>query len=111
MIPEEVENRVTKYFFHNYLPDEIMMEVVDKLLPSCIYTEKENLDFNELVRWAIEIIKEQLEDKRLKKIVGHWNMPFQWPIILSFKNQAALSSAILYQETNSRKEEMDKLLR
>lgn len=42
MIPEEVENRVTKYFFHNYLHDGVMMEVVDKLLPSCIYTVKEN---------------------------------------------------------------------
>lgn len=66
MIPEEVENHVAKYFFHNYLPDEVMIEVVDKLLPPCIYTEKEELDFDELVRWAIEIIKEQLEDKRFK---------------------------------------------
>ncbi|GAE95492.1 hypothetical protein JCM21714_4758 [Gracilibacillus boraciitolerans JCM 21714] len=66
MIPEEVENRIAKYFFHNYLPDEVMMDIVDKLLPPCIDTEKENLDIDELVRWALEIIKEQLEDKRFK---------------------------------------------
>lgn len=66
MIPEEVENRIAKYFFHNYLPDEVMLEIEDKLLPPCIYTEKEGLDFDELVRWALEIIKEQLEDKSFK---------------------------------------------
>ncbi|MBU8567925.1 hypothetical protein KM914_16110 [Virgibacillus pantothenticus] len=66
MIPEEVENRIANYFFHNYLPNEVMMEVVDKLLPPCIYTQEEDLDFDELVRGAIEIIKEQLEDKSFK---------------------------------------------
>ncbi|WP_183041249.1 hypothetical protein [Salipaludibacillus neizhouensis] len=54
MIPEEVENRIAKYFFHNYLPDEVMMEIVDKLLPPCIYTEEEDLDIDELILWAIE---------------------------------------------------------
>lgn len=66
MIPEEVENRIAKYFFHNYLPDEVMIEIVDKLLPPCIYTEEEDLDFDELTLWALEIIREQLEDKRFK---------------------------------------------
>ncbi len=41
MIPEEVENRIAKYFFHNYLPNEVMYEIVDKLLPLCTYAEKE----------------------------------------------------------------------
>ncbi len=50
MIPEKAENRIAKYFFHNYLPDEMMMEIVDKLLSPCICTEKENLDFDEPVR-------------------------------------------------------------
>ena len=66
MIPEQVENRIAKYFFHNYLPDEVMMDVVDKLLSQCIWTEEEDLDFDELVHWAIEIIDQQLEDKRFK---------------------------------------------
>jgi hypothetical protein len=66
MIHVEVENRIAKYFFHKYLPDEIMMEVVDRLLPPCIWMEEEDLDFDELVRWAIEIIDQQLEDKRFK---------------------------------------------
>lgn len=66
MIPEEVENRIAKYFFHNYLPDEVMMDIVNKLLPPCICTERKDLDFDELVRWAIEIIKVQLEDKKFK---------------------------------------------
>ncbi|MBB6447869.1 hypothetical protein [Bacillus benzoevorans] len=31
MIPEEVELRIAKYFFHMYLPDEVMREVEEKL--------------------------------------------------------------------------------
>lgn len=57
MIPTEVENRIAKYFFHMYLPDEVMIEVEDRLLPSCIWNEEEDLDHDELVRWAIEIIE------------------------------------------------------
>ncbi|MGP7817391.1 hypothetical protein [Niallia sp. 01092] len=66
MIPTEVENRIARYFFHMYLPDEIRMEVEDRLLPSCIWNEEENLDQDELVRWAIKIIDKQLENKRFK---------------------------------------------
>lgn len=66
MIPTEVENRIAKYFFHMYLPDEVMMEVEKRLLPSCIWKEEKNLDYDELVRWAIEIIDKQLEDKRFR---------------------------------------------
>ncbi|MEC5425478.1 hypothetical protein QGM71_18520 [Virgibacillus sp. C22-A2] len=64
MIPEEVENRIAKYFFHNYLPNEVMYEIIDKLLPPCIYTENEDLDIDELVRWGIEIINRELANKR-----------------------------------------------
>ncbi len=28
MIPTEVENRIAKYFFHRYLPEEVMMTIV-----------------------------------------------------------------------------------
>lgn len=56
MIPSEVENRIARYFLHRYLPDEVMIEVEDRLLPSCIWNEEENLDHDELVHWAIEII-------------------------------------------------------
>lgn len=66
MIPKEVENRIAKYFFHMYLPDEVMMEVEERLLTSCIWIEDENLDHNELVGWAIEIIDRQLENKRFR---------------------------------------------
>lgn len=64
MIPKEVENRIAKYFFHNYLPNEVMYEIVDKLLSPCIYAEKEDLDIDELVRWGIEVINRELGDKR-----------------------------------------------
>lgn len=64
MIPIEVENRIAKYFFRLYLPDEVMIQIEGKLLPSCIGSEEEHLDHDELVRWAIEIIDEQLEEKR-----------------------------------------------
>ncbi|MEN1970704.1 hypothetical protein WMZ97_22030 [Lentibacillus sp. N15] len=66
MIPVEVENRIANYFFHRYLPEEIMMEVVDRLLPLCAWMEEEDLDFDELVTWAIEIIDQQLKEKRFK---------------------------------------------
>lgn len=36
MIPEEVELRIGRYFFHMYLPEEVMQAVEEKLLPLCI---------------------------------------------------------------------------
>lgn len=66
MIPEEVELRIAKYFFHMYLPDEVMREVEEKLLLPCIWTDEEELDHDELVRWALEIIDERLDGKRFK---------------------------------------------
>ncbi|MHA6261545.1 hypothetical protein ACXYMX_16920 [Sporosarcina sp. CAU 1771] len=66
MIPSEVENRVAKYFFHMYLPDEVMMIVEEKLLSTCVWIEDEDIDHNELVGWAIDIIDKHLEDKTFK---------------------------------------------
>nr|WP_295975722.1 hypothetical protein [uncultured Bacillus sp.] len=66
MIPEEVELRIAKYFFHKYLPDEVMREVEDQLLPPCIWMDEEELDHDELVRWALEIIDKQLDGKIFK---------------------------------------------
>lgn len=66
MIPIEVENRIAKYFFHMYLPDEVMVQIENRLLPSCIWSEEEDLDHDELIRWAIEIIDRQLENKKFK---------------------------------------------
>lgn len=66
MIPVEVENRIAKYFMHMYLPVEVRMAVEERLLPSCIWDEEENLDQDELVRWAIEIIDKHLGDKRFR---------------------------------------------
>ena len=62
MIPIGVENRIARYFFYNYLPKEVMMIIENKLLTHCIWHEEEDLDFDELVSWAIEIIKQQLND-------------------------------------------------
>ncbi|WP_147533022.1 hypothetical protein [Bacillus marasmi] len=66
MIPIEVENRIAKYFFHRYLPNEVMNQVESKLLSSCICARDEDLNLDELVRWAIEIIDKELENKRFK---------------------------------------------
>lgn len=66
MIPLEVENRIARYFLHMYLPDEVRIAVEERLLPSCIWNEEEDLDQDELVRWAIEMIDEQLGDKKFK---------------------------------------------
>jgi hypothetical protein len=66
MIPSEVENRIARYFLHMYLPDEVRMKVEERLLPSCILNEEEDLDQDELVRWAIEVIEKQLGNKRFR---------------------------------------------
>jgi len=66
MIPSEVENRIARHFLHMYLPDEVMMKVEDRLLPSCISIEDEAINHDELVRWAIEVIDKQLENKRFR---------------------------------------------
>ncbi len=36
MIPTEVEDRLARYFFHRYLPDEIMMEIENLLVLSIL---------------------------------------------------------------------------
>lgn len=66
MIPRAVENRIARYFLHMYLPDKVLQAVEEKLLPSCIWNEEEDIDQDELVRWAIEIIDQELRDKRFK---------------------------------------------
>jgi len=48
------------------IPKEVMMEIEDRLLPSCIWANEKDVDHDELVRWAIEIIDRQLEDKRFR---------------------------------------------
>jgi len=40
MIPEEVENHIAKYFLHMYLPEEVIQEFVEKLLPPWIWTDE-----------------------------------------------------------------------
>jgi len=66
VIPEEVEIRIARYFLHMYLPDEVMREVEEKLLPPCIWGEEEGLDHDELVSLAQEIINKQLDGKSFK---------------------------------------------
>lgn len=66
MIPIEVENRIAKYFLHMFLPDDVLIKIEDRLLPACIWIKEENLDHDELVRWAIDIMDRQLENKRLR---------------------------------------------
>ncbi len=66
MIPEEVELRIARYFFHNYLPDEIMWEVEEKLLAACIWEDEKDLDHDELVNWALDIISKKLDGKHFK---------------------------------------------
>ena len=43
-----------------------MMIEEEKLLSFCIWIEDEDIDHDELVRWAIDIIDNQLEDKRFR---------------------------------------------
>ena len=56
MIPLKVENRIASYFFHRYLPEEVMIKIVYRLLTPSIWSEEEALDFDELFSLAIEIL-------------------------------------------------------
>ena len=65
MIPEEVENRIATYFFHRYLPDEIMGKVEVGLLTRCLGVEEEEIDMDELVLWAIRVIDDEIDPSLL----------------------------------------------
>lgn len=49
-----------------YLPDNVMRDLEEKLLLPCIWMDDEELDHDELVRWALEIIDKQLDGKSFK---------------------------------------------
>lgn len=67
MIPVEVENRIATYFFHRFLPDEVMEQIVELLLPLCLEADdEESLDQDDLVRKALTIIEAGLEGKSFK---------------------------------------------
>ena len=60
MIPSEVEDRIARYYFQRYLPDNIMMELEEKLLP--FYLEDEEPVAEDMVKLALTIIDNALED-------------------------------------------------
>ena len=73
MIPEDVENRIAKFYFHNYLPWDIMEEL--EMLLLSFYLSDENTQeveiieeeiADEVVKIGIEFLMEELE-KRNKK--------------------------------------------
>jgi hypothetical protein len=67
LIPKEMENRIARYFFHNYLPEEIMYELIDLLIPQCLNVENEgNIDQDALVLESVLILQERLEGKSIK---------------------------------------------
>lgn len=67
MIPIEVENRIAKHFFHHFLPEEVMEQIIELLLPICLgINEDDMLDADELVRQAVLIIESRLEGKSFK---------------------------------------------
>jgi len=62
-----MENRIARYFFHNYLPDEIMYELIDLLIPQCLNVDGEqNIDQDALVLEAVSILQNRLEGKSIK---------------------------------------------
>lgn len=66
MIPVEVENRIAKYFFHNYLPEEIMDIIIDLLIPQCLNVEDtEDIDHDKLVMDALLILLDRLDGKSI----------------------------------------------
>lgn len=67
MIPIDVEHRIAVYFLHQYLPEDVLNELEGILLPLCLLVDEEkDLDKDELVKRAIQIIEHHLEDKCFK---------------------------------------------
>lgn len=60
MISEEVENRIARYYFHNYIPTKIGEELESLLLPYFLEDDEPNPD--EMVRLAINFINDALLD-------------------------------------------------
>jgi len=60
MISEEVENRIARYYFHNYIPTKIGEEFESLLLP--YFLEDDEPDPDEMVRMAISFINDALLD-------------------------------------------------
>lgn len=59
MIPLEVENRIARYYFQKYLPEKIMMELEEKLLP--FYLESTEPPEDEVVKLTLTILNTNLE--------------------------------------------------
>ena len=60
MISEEVENRIARYYFHNYIPTRIREKLESLLLP--YFLEDDEPDPDEMVRMAINFINDALLD-------------------------------------------------
>lgn len=62
MISSEVEDRIARYFFHRYLPEDVRLEIVGKLLSFYLIDDNEDEpSADEMVKLAIDIIDSQLE--------------------------------------------------
>lgn len=66
MIPEEVENRIARYFFHNFMPEDLMTDIEEYILCHCLYTEEEDIDIDFLVFEAVVILRDRLHGMKLK---------------------------------------------
>ena len=42
MISSEVEDRIARYFFHQYLPEDVRLEIVGTLLPFYLIDDDED---------------------------------------------------------------------
>ena len=73
MIPEDVENRIAKFYFHSYLPWDIMEELEMLLLPFYLSNEDTQEDeimeeeiADEVVKIGIEFLMAELERRNKK---------------------------------------------
>lgn len=60
MISEEVEKRITWWYFTHYLPQSIIKELESHLLP--YFLEEEQPNTGEMVLFAIEFIQRKLNE-------------------------------------------------
>ncbi|MFD1317059.1 hypothetical protein [Loigolactobacillus zhaoyuanensis] len=60
MIPEDVRNRITSYYFLNSIEESFENKLVDRLTMAMLQSN-EQISENELVDIGIKLIKEYLE--------------------------------------------------
>lgn len=66
MISSEVEDRIARYFFHRYLPEDVRLEIVGTLLPFYLIDDDEDEPSESITLFAFFVeLKEKKQSRWL----------------------------------------------